>query len=121
MKAQAFLPDGPVESDPPSAAPVDKEPISDGPRLPADVSADGKRTAPDDVTRPEAAPEVQPSAEPESTFRLWSSADGKFKTAAEFRGMTADKVKLLKVDGTEVTVPLDMLSPEDQAWVRNRR
>lgn len=51
--------------------------------------------------------------------RTWTAISGHTVTA-EFRGATAGKVKLRKPDGTDISVPLDQLSEEDQKWIRDR-
>lgn len=62
------------------------------------------------------------SAEPtlHDQVRMWTSADGKHKTEANFSGYKPDSksVLLTKTDGSIVTVPLDKLSAEDQALVQ---
>lgn len=52
--------------------------------------------------------------------RMWTSADGKHKTEANFSGYKPDSksVLLTKTDGSIVTVPLDKLSADDQALVK---
>jgi hypothetical protein len=49
--------------------------------------------------------------------REWTSSNGKFKVEAEFVAVKNGKVVLEKPDGSFVSVPLDKLSPEDQAFI----
>ena len=53
--------------------------------------------------------------------RTWTSADGKFKTEAVFLSATGGNVKLLKSNGTEITVPRANLSSVDQEWLKDFR
>jgi hypothetical protein len=53
--------------------------------------------------------------------RIWSDATGKFSVRAEFAGMTGGNVRLVKEDGTAITVALTKLSPADQEWIRKRK
>jgi len=55
-----------------------------------------------------------------STHRTWQDATGNFSIEAEFAGHESGKVRLKKADGSEIAVPLEQLSDEDQEWVRNR-
>jgi len=48
--------------------------------------------------------------------RTWTSADGKFKVAAELVGVQDDNVSLRKADGTEIVVPLAKLSEADRQF-----
>lgn len=52
-------------------------------------------------------------------MRTWSTADGKFKTEAEFVELSEDgrTVTIRKKDGDEKKVPLDRLSKEDREYV----
>jgi len=63
-------------------------------------------------------PVVKVKAEVES--RTWTDASGEYQIEAEFVNMTAGKVKLKKVDGTTVTLPIDKLSDEDREWIKKR-
>lgn len=58
---------------------------------------------------------------PSSGFRSWTDASGEHKTEAQFKGMAFGKVKLLKRNGGEVTIPLEKLSEEDQTWIKKRK
>lgn len=64
----------------------------------------------------EPLPEVEPTPE----LREFSDATGKFRVMAQFVSMNNGKVKLKKADGTEVEVPLEKLSNDDQLWIKNR-
>ena len=52
--------------------------------------------------------------------RLWKNADGLFELEASFVLAKDDRVLLSKLDGSQVWIPLDKLSREDQVWVRER-
>ena len=51
-------------------------------------------------------------------FRTFHDKSGKFKVEAVFQSLVAGKVLLKRNDGSTVVVPLEMLSGEDQQWVR---
>jgi hypothetical protein len=59
---------------------------------------------------------VAPTGVP--TVRLWTDATGRFKVRARFLGMTNDNVRLKKMDGSEISVPITRLSKDDQQVVR---
>jgi hypothetical protein len=50
-------------------------------------------------------------------MRTWKDTTGTFSVEAQFVYRTPDGIKLRKADGTEVTIPMDKLSAEDQAWI----
>jgi hypothetical protein len=52
--------------------------------------------------------------------RIWTDATGSHTVEAEFVSYGAGKVKLRKADGSEVILPLDKLSEEDQQWIKDR-
>jgi hypothetical protein len=73
----------------------------------------------------EADPEVsegslRADAGAENRFRLWTSANGKFKVEAEFLEFAGGSVKLKKVNGSVITVAFDKLSETDRGWIRTR-
>ncbi|MBX3413429.1 MAG: hypothetical protein KF708_12135 [Pirellulales bacterium] len=53
----------------------------------------------------------------ETEYRTWVDATGKHKTEAKFAGLAFRQVTLEKRDGSRVTLPLEKLSAEDQAWI----
>lgn len=53
-------------------------------------------------------------------FRTWTDASGKFKITAKLKSAIAGNVELEREDGTVVTVPIDKLSEEDQAYLKKR-
>ena len=53
-------------------------------------------------------------------LRIWKDAEGLFEIEAAFVVAQDGKVKLWKHDGSFVWIPLDRLSRDDQAWVRQR-
>jgi WD40 repeat protein len=61
------------------------------------------------------------SAEP-AEVRTWTSADGKFTVEARFLGLVGASIRLERKDtGKVVVVPLRQFSPDDQAYVRERK
>jgi hypothetical protein len=52
--------------------------------------------------------------------KTWTDSSGEHTMKAQFIYCVADKVKLKKEDGSVVFIPMEQLSEEDQAWVRNR-
>jgi len=63
--------------------------------------------------------EKEPGSQRAGTIRTWKDATGKFSVEAEFSGVVQGNVRLRKADGSEVAVPLERLSQEDQEWVKN--
>jgi hypothetical protein len=62
-----------------------------------------------------------PKAEPPE-YRIWTSADGKFKVEATFVKFIAGTVHLKRKDnGQEIAVPSGKLSDEDQQYIKRRR
>ena len=59
-----------------------------------------------------AAPEARP-------IRTWTDNTGSFRVEAEYISAGPAGVKLRKADGTAIVVPMDRLSPEDQAWIKS--
>lgn len=74
---------------------------------------------------PPAAPAAEPEGKQESQEkargRVWTSADGKYKTEARFVRAEAGKIVLQKNDGTEIVVAEEKLSKEDVDWVRSEK
>jgi S1-C subfamily serine protease len=54
------------------------------------------------------------------TFRMWTSADGKRQVEACLLDASEDTVQWKRKDGTIASVPLNMLSENDRAFVRKR-
>lgn len=50
-------------------------------------------------------------------LRTWRDASGKHSAVAEFISLEAGRVRLKTEAGRRVSVPLERLSAEDQAWV----
>jgi hypothetical protein len=69
------------------------------------------------TTRP-AATSVKPKVQPPSEWRVWTTADGKYRTEAKFLRSINGVVTLEKRDGTTVDVQLNILSASDQAEIR---
>ncbi len=56
----------------------------------------------------------------EAKWHTWTDATGTHHIEAKFQSMAAGNVKLIKRDGSALTLPLEKLSDEDQEWIRNR-
>jgi hypothetical protein len=56
----------------------------------------------------------------EAEYRTWKTADGKYSVEANFIKFAAGILTLEKRDGSTVDVKLDILSPDDQDFVRRR-
>ena len=67
---------------------------------------------------PDMQEEVGRKSSPE--FRVFSDASGKHKTEAKFVKLSDGKVVLLKRDGSTISLPMDRLSIDDQAYVKDR-
>ena len=81
-----------------------------------------KEKAAEDAARARAEQEARKAAELEAAkWRTWTTADGKFKVEAKFVMFTAGTLTLEKKDGNTVDVKLDILCPEDQDFVRQRK
>lgn len=67
------------------------------------------------------APEVPESAPPPKSEepRLWTSRDGRFKVEAVLVSASEDSIQLKRTDnGKTVSVPIEKISDEDQAYVQ---
>jgi len=67
--------------------------------------------AADRTTKKSAARTVAPQP------RTWTDLSGRYKTRATLVEVVDGKVRLRKLDGTVVTVPIEKLSETDQAWL----
>jgi hypothetical protein len=54
-------------------------------------------------------------------WRVWTDAARTRTVEAQFKGLVGGQVKLLKKDGTKISIPLEGLSGDDQAWIRDRK
>jgi hypothetical protein len=62
---------------------------------------------------------IEPPPEPPAPkLRTWHAAEGLFSVEAEFVSMAGGSVKLRKADGSEINVPIEKLSEDDQHWIR---
>ena len=52
--------------------------------------------------------------------REWSDSTGVFKLEAELVGVTGDTVRLKKIDGAVVEIPLDRLSAADRRFLQSQ-
>lgn len=66
-----------------------------------------------------AAEEPAPAPAPNPKRRTWTSSAGQFSVEADFVSFGAGAVKLKKLDGSEISVPLERLSEADQKWIRD--
>lgn len=103
-------------------------------QLPVDVESTTKTSSETEKTKegPEAAKQeelrqlvekrkAESEKDNEERTRTWTDSTGDFTVDAEFAGYSAGNVKLIKADGTTLTLPLDKLSEEDQKWIKSRR
>ena len=72
------------------------------------------------VPKEDRDPRVKPKVKRE-VERVWSDKSGKFSIRATLTSVADGKVTLLKPDGTEKVVPLDVLSKKDLEWVEGRK
>src|SRR5262245_37619652 len=54
---------------------------------------------------------------PLTPIRDWTSSDGKYSTKAALLSVQQDGVRLKKVDGSDIVVPLSRLSASDREFV----
>jgi hypothetical protein len=55
---------------------------------------------------------------PEQSARTWKAAQGGFSVEAKYVRQTSDTVSLTNATGKVIDVPIQKLSPEDQAWLK---
>lgn len=60
----------------------------------------------------------QPVAERKPAVRTWTDDTGKYTIEAEFRGVVGGQVRLRKLDGSEISLPMEKLSLADRQWIR---
>lgn len=53
-------------------------------------------------------------------MRTWSDASGKFSVTARLKSVRSGSAKLVKEDGSEISVPIDRLSEDDQAYIKDQ-
>ena len=73
------------------------------------------------AAQPAASPPSEPATSPgpaEQIVRTWTDSSGKFQVKAVLVGVKDGKVALKRATGQTIAVPLDRLSEEDQAVVR---
>jgi hypothetical protein len=97
-------------------APTVDVPAAQMPPLPAAVEPQPST----DPTPPPFAAEPPKAAKPEREPREWQDATGQFKVTATLKSMASGKVHLVKQDGSEITVPVDKLSEDDQAYIKSQ-
>jgi hypothetical protein len=51
-------------------------------------------------------------------WRVWTDASRSHTVEAQFKGLVGGQVKLLKKDGTEISIPLEWLSEEGKGWIK---
>jgi hypothetical protein len=102
----------PAETESPDTPPAEPKPPT-----PA-VSESSSSTA---LPETPASPEPPTTPEPaEGSLREWTDSTGAFRIKAKFLSYSSGAVKLEKEDGNVITVPLERLSAEDQAFVRGK-
>jgi hypothetical protein len=81
-----------------------------------------KQKPANDAARARAQEDARKAAELDAAkWRTWRTADGKHKVEAKFVKFVAGTLTLEKKDGTTVDVKMDILCPEDQEFVRQRK
>lgn len=77
---------------------------------------DSSGATPAPPRRPDSAPrEVR--SKPHGLIRTWRDRTGQFKVEAEFRGLKNGKIRLHKLNGVTIEVPLTKMSSEDVIWL----
>ncbi|KAG0148091.1 hypothetical protein CROQUDRAFT_75775 [Cronartium quercuum f. sp. fusiforme G11] len=66
--------------------------------------------------RPDSAPR-EGKTKPQGQIRTWRDRTGQFKVDAEFRGLQNGKIRLHKLNGVIIEVPLSKMSTEDVIWL----
>jgi len=64
--------------------------------------------------------EVEDPEPPAPDFRTWTDTSGEFTVEAEFVRLSMGTVTLRKADGSEISLSMEKLSEDDQAWVRDQ-
>ncbi|GAA5968784.1 hypothetical protein JCM11641_000732 [Rhodosporidiobolus odoratus] len=88
------------------------------PETRGDVERDGSgdgASPPPLAQRPRKKETKKPNA---AKTRVWKDRTGQFKVEAEFLGLNANKIRLHKTNGVIIEVPLDKMSHEDTAYIR---
>jgi hypothetical protein len=73
------------------------------------------------ANQPEAAQNKEKDTSKSPLMRDWKRNDGRAVGKAIFISMANEYVRLRKTNGATIMVPFDKLSPEDQAWIRQRQ
>jgi hypothetical protein len=82
-------------------------------------AAAAQREQQENQSRAKAELERKAAAE-RARWRVWTDASRTHKLEARFKWMLGDKVKLVKRDGTELSIALEKLSEDDQRWIQDR-
>ncbi len=91
--------------------------------MPATVARRNIQLAPPELEQPARPKSVSASVSKSGApatgkgSRTWSDVSGKFQVEAKFVSVSDGKVNLLRADGRILSVPLEKLSPKDQAFV----
>jgi hypothetical protein len=116
---QAGLPAKLPEAEQPGPAQPAAALPADSPRIPVDVSKPADTFPPPfDVATIKEVPDPPKKPKKDPRTRTFQSESGKFSVEATFLFRTPDGVHLRKVDGSEIVVPLEKLSDEDQSWIK---
>ena len=78
------------------------------------VPRDKLQLAPEELFQPAKSPAPAGYA----SLRTWSDATGTYQIQAAYLGLADGKVQLQRQDGKQLQVPLEKLSPQDQAFVQ---
>lgn len=111
-KASAPTPSAKQESPdpppPPAVAPDDRQPSPETSAPPV----------PDPAPTPDPIPTPSPKMPPVRETRTWKDTSGQFTTSARLKSVANGKVRLIKEDGSEIVVPKERLSDDDQAYIK---
>lgn len=80
------------------------------------MTQDDHGSTPAPPRRPDSAPR-DGRFKPQGLIRTWRDRTGQFKVDAEFRGLQNGKIRLHKLNGVTIEVPLTKMSPEDVIWL----
>ncbi|CED82923.1 Src homology-3 domain [Phaffia rhodozyma] len=79
-----------------------------------DIPIPKDRSMPDRPQKASSSGRSRPSA---NRVRTWHDKSGQFKVEAEFLGLKEGKIRLHKLNGVVIEVPLEKMSPEDREYI----
>ncbi len=90
------------------------------PRLETAEEREAKARAAQTKQGEEEAELERKAAAEKALWRVWTDASRAHSVEAQFKGLVGGQVKLVKKDGTKISIPLEGLSEEDQGWILKR-